>query len=110
PAYLSKWREPLSQPATSPLEVVEALAELMVQVTGPTGFWRHTVPNQWMGCQNDPNTDGCVKLAKARKELDAWDRLFQAMGQLTAATAGPWLNANHARVLEYLDTMVPETP
>ncbi len=110
PAYLQKWREPLSKPATSHVEVIEVLVELMVQVTGPTGFWRNTVPNQWMGCQSDPKAEGCVKLAKAKKDLDAWDRMFQQMGQLTAATAGPWLNANHGRVLEYLDTMVPETP
>ena len=109
-SYLRGWKDKLRVAHPDPADVLDAFAELMVQVTGPTGFWRKTVPMSWLGCGTDPTTDPCQRLDAATPELKKWDTLQAAIGALGKGQASGWLNRHQKRLIEYLDTYVPLEP
>lgn len=103
--YLRQWREKLHAPTVEPLDAVGATLELMAQVDK---FWKITVPNEWLGCRNDPRSEQCVHHAKLIKELRRVDDLRHDMERLDRSGAAlNWLRKNGNRVAVYLDTFVP---
>ena len=108
--YLSAWAPQLRGPAPTEAEVLECLNELMVQVFGPTGFWRKTVPIEWLGCHTDPDSDVCGKAVKAGKALAPYDRLQRAMARVSRPAAKAYLAGHATQIETYLDDVVPLQP
>lgn len=108
--YLRGWKDKLRAPRPESADVLDAFAELMVQVTGPAGFWRKTVPMNWLGCATDPNTDPCQRLAAATADFKRWDQVQAAITGLSRGQATGWMNKHHKQLVEYLDAYVPREP
>jgi hypothetical protein len=107
--YLKEWADELANPPEDPLLLVEAFNELAYAVTGPMGFWRKTVPNQFLGCQADPDTAPCLRLSSAAKEFERWDALQKRLGKLeTTKQARRALRKDGPAMAEYLRDMVPQ--
>lgn len=114
-SYLRAWASALDGPPGSAMEVLEAFGEVAAKVTGPGGFWRTTVPDQWLGCANpgallDDHRLACERLREAEPTLRRWDRLRRRVGRLTHWRAGPFLARRHAELTAYLDAVVPDEP
>lgn len=109
-SYLGAWREAFDGGQPDPTDVLDAWNEVATKVTGPTGFWRQTVPNQWFGCPDDPTVPMCRTLGNLGPELAAWDTLQEEIGALEPGKERAFLAKNADRMLRYLDTYVPETP
>lgn len=107
---LRPWKDRLRAERPEPMDTIEALSDLMIQVTGPTGLWRKTVPAQWYGCAEDPTSDQCQKLMMATRKLEKLDAFQSQVAGVSRGQAGPWLKKNVKRVMEYLDTYVPDEP
>lgn len=108
-SYTHEWRNKLAEAKPEPMDVLEAMAELMFQITGPTGFWRKTVPVQWLGCPTDPTSAPCTKLNAASEEFRIWDQMQAAIAALPREEAGRFLTRNQRRLTDYVDTYVPVT-
>ncbi len=108
-SYTHEWRNKLAEAKPEPMDVLEAMSELMVQVTGPAGFWRKTVPVQWLGCPSDPASTPCTKLSSASEEFRIWDQMQAAIVALPREEAGRFLARNQRRLTDYVDTYVPVT-
>jgi hypothetical protein len=108
--YLRGWKDKLRVARPEPADVLDAFAELMVQVTGPAGFWRKTVPMNWLGCATDPSTDGCQRLAAATADFKRWDQVQATITSLGKGQSSAWVNKHHKQLLEYLDEYVPLEP
>lgn len=108
--FLTNWRDGLGRPPDDELTVLEALGELMVQVTGPAGFWQRTVRSEWFGCLADPAQDQCKKLDAAIAKFGAWERLRKQVGKQSEATAKGFLRAHLQRIESYFDELVPRQP
>jgi len=109
--FLKAWRQSL-EAADMPTagDVVDAFNELALAVTGPTGFWRKTVPNRWLGCDAMAESAPCKKVASLQKELEQWDAIQKQIENLEADQANQFLARNEARITLYLDTYVPAEP
>ena len=105
--FLKTWRSQLREPSAAPSEVLDAFNELAYQITGPTGFWRKTLPQQWLGCSANPDSEACVSVAKVLGELSQWDDIQKRIGGLEASQAKAFLERNAGRMLAYLETYVP---
>lgn len=109
-SMLKNWKSALARPPASAYDVLAAFTELMVQVSGPTGIWRKTMPGEWFGCTANPKQEQCTKLAKATEEFKAWDRFQRAMERQSASSARGWIKRNKRRLLGYIDRYVPAAP
>ncbi len=108
--FLKQWRENLSGDPGSATDIVDAFNELAYAVTGPAGFWRKTVPNQWLGCVENAETEPCKKVTEMQKELGQWDKIQDAISKLAPEKAAAFLSRNSSRMLAYMDTYVPTEP
>lgn len=108
--YLTAWAPQLNEPAPAAGELLECLNELMVQVSGPTGFWRKTVPIEWLGCQVDPGSKVCGQAVKASKALAPYDRLQKSLLRVSRSSAKGFLAAHKKQIEAYLDEVVPLQP
>lgn len=110
--FLRSWRSALEgtdDPAA--MDVLDAFNELAYAITGPGGFWRKTVPQQWLGCGVDAATPpGCEQMTQAERELGRWDAIQKQIGELSPEQAARFLSRNKKRILAYLDTYVPSAP
>jgi uncharacterized protein YceK len=110
PAFVKGWSDRLGGSRPSAADVLDATVEVMVQVTGPTGLWRKTVPQEWFGCRDAPDSAACQRLGEIDKDLRQVDQ-FQA--QIAAAprdSAASWLRRHQEQLTSYLDTYVPTEP
>ncbi|MCO4762057.1 MAG: hypothetical protein KC502_11170 [Myxococcales bacterium] len=107
---LKNWKKALAAPPASAHDVLGAFSELMVQVSGPTGIWRRTVPHEWFGCKAQPKQEQCTKVAKASAEFAPWDRFQRAMERQSPKGARGWLKRNRRRLLAYIERYVPRAP
>ena len=106
--YLREWSDALADPPDDPLQLTEAFNELAFAVTGPTGLWRKTVPNEYFGCKADPETPICQRLQEVAKNLASWDRLQERLSRLSSpAEARRLLKEQGPAMEEYLRTLVP---
>jgi hypothetical protein len=96
------------QPPTS-MDVLEAFNELGYSVTGPGGFWRTTVPNQWMGCRVNGELPACKALSGLEPDLKKWDAFQGKIDGLSPNQANRFLAANHKKMVRYVKTFVPPT-
>ena len=79
----------------------------MVQVTGPTGLWRKTLPQDWFGCKAAADTPACLRLRDLDRELRHADALHAEAAGLSRGQSAGWLKRTEARVVDYLQTYVP---
>jgi hypothetical protein len=105
--FLSSWGQQLRGPAPAEIEVLECLNELLVQVTGPTGFWRKTVPLDWFGCNANADVPQCKHAKAAAKALAPYDRMQQAIGRVSEKGAPAFLKRNAKRIDTLLEDVVP---
>ena len=110
PAFLRGWQGKLEAPVVDPLDTLDAMAELMIQVTGPTGLWRKTMPETWFGCKDTPDSPPCRKVTEMSRDLHKADALHEEVTRVTRSGSGGWLRHNEARLLDYLATYVPAEP
>ncbi len=108
--YLAAWSEKLAGPPASAMDALDAFHELMAQITGPGGFWRKTVPQQWFGCVDAPGSEQCKRLTKANEEMAIWDDYQKRMAGQKGAAAKAWLKSHKPRMLAYCERFVPVTP
>lgn len=109
-SHLRTWKDALATPNPSAREVLDAFNELGYTITGPAGFWRKTVPNQWFGCDTDTNSMVCRTLAtSAAEELKEWDAFQTEISELPDGKEAAFLRKNLKRMMTYLDTWVPRT-
>ena len=109
--YLKSWRDLLDASAPPPAnELVDAFNELALAVTGPTGFWRKTLPARWLGCETETHSEPCRKLGELQPDLAQWDNVQKEIEQLAPERAAHFLARNEARILAYLDMYVPAEP
>lgn len=110
-SFLGPWKKALKAPdAPPPGDVLDAFNELSLAVTGPTGFWRKTVPNQWLGCDATPESAPCKRIAELQAELATWDAVNKQILALDPKKASGFLQRNEARLVGYLETYVPREP
>lgn len=111
-SYLGAWRSELDKDvsAVSPQDVLDAWSELAYGVTGQRGFWRKTVPNEWLGCGNGEATPACEALSQAEPEFADWDRFQERLGTTSEGSARRFLARNGRKMMDYLDRYVPERP
>lgn len=105
--FVRSFADKLQRNAPEPGDVVDALLELTVQVTGPTGLWRKTLPQEWYGCRANPDTPQCKRLDGLVAALKRADALSDEVGRLSRGQSGDWLRRSEARVADYLGTYVP---
>jgi len=106
--YLKEWSDELANPPDDPLQLAEAFNELAYAVTGPTGLWRKTVPNEYFGCKADPESPVCLRLNDVSARLARWDELQTRITRLgNTAEARRLLRENGPAMEEYLRTLVP---
>ena len=110
PAFVRSWRDKLEAPALEPIDVLDALAELMVLATGPTGLWRKTMPQEWFGCRQAPDSAQCKRLTEMETDFRKADALHDEVTRVGRPQAGGWLRRNDDRVINYLETYVPTEP
>lgn len=106
-SYLKAYAGAFDDQPPTPIDVLEAFNELGYTVTGPGGFWRATVPNQWMGCKVNVELPACKALAKLEPELKKWDAFQAKIDGLSPKKASRFLAANQKKMVRYLDTWVP---
>jgi len=110
-SHLRNWKDALADPDPSARDVLDAFNELGYSVTGPGGFWRKTVHDQWLGCVNEPTSGACKTLAAANDGvLKEWDAFQADIGKVGDGQELAFLLKHHKRMNEYLDTWVPESP
>ncbi len=108
PLYLREWSAELADPPDDPLQLAEAFNELAYAVTGPTGLWRKTVPNEMFGCKADPDTPVCQRLVEVATSFARWDRLQERLAKLDNPTEARRVLRQEAPALEeYVRTLVP---
>lgn len=110
PAFVRAWRDRLEVPQPKASDALDALVEVMVQVTGPTGLWRKTMPQEWFGCKDTPDSAACLKLGEIDKDLRKADQLQERVAAAPKSSAGSWLRRHQDELLSYLDTFVPMEP
>jgi hypothetical protein len=106
-SYLKAYSGAFDEQPPTPMDVLEAFNELGYSVTGPGGFWRTTVPNQWMGCQINGELPACKALSALEPDLKKWDTFQSKIDGLSPKQASRFLAANHKKMVRYLDTYVP---
>ncbi len=109
-AFVRTWRDRLEMPQPKAADALDALVELMVQVTGPTGLWRKTMPQEWFGCKDTPDSAACGKLAEIDKDLRTADQLQRQVAAAPRSSAGSWLRRHQEELLGYLDKFAPTEP
>ena len=109
-SYLKSYRDILDEEMPEPIEVLEAFNEVGFAVTGPGGFWRKTVHNQWLGCGMHAESEPCKALADAEGEFQKWDAFQEKIGELSDSRARRFLAKNHKKMKRYLETYVPSRP
>lgn len=110
PSFVRSWRAKLETPAVEPIDVLDALAELMVLATGPTGLWRKTMPQEWFGCRKAPDSAPCKRLTEMETDFRKADSLHDEVTRVGRAQADGWLRRNDDRVINYLEAYVPTEP
>ena len=110
PAFVRAWRDRLEVAHPKPADALDALGEVVVQVTGPTGLWRKTMPQEWFGCKDTPDSAACTKLGEIDKDLRRADHLQEQVAAAPKGTAGSWLRRHQDELLTYLGTYVPTEP
>lgn len=110
PAFVRAWRDKLEAAYVEPIDALDALAEVMVQVTGPTGLWRKTMRQEWFGCDHTPDSSQCRRLGEMEHEFRKADALHGEVSRVSRGASGQWLRHNDDRVQAYLDTYVPLEP
>lgn len=108
-SHLKAWKGTFDETPEA-MEVLDAFNELGFAVTGPAGFWRQTVPNNWLGCQQAGDSAPCKQLAKGSAEFASWDAMQEKIGTLEPREAKRYLARNHKKLAAYLDRYVPESP
>ncbi len=108
--YLAAWSEKLAGPPPSAMDALDAFHELMAQITGPSGFWRKTLPQQWFGCVDAPGSEQCKRLTRANEEMAIWDDYQKRLAGQKGAGAKAWLKSHKPRMLAYCERFVPVTP
>lgn len=106
--YLRKFMAAYDKPDPTAMDTLEAFNELAYQITGPGGFWRKDVPNQWLGCRNQPDSAACGAIETMADDMGRWDGIQEQIVGLDEARAGAFLDQHAGEILTYLDTMVPE--
>ena len=108
-SHLQAFSDSFGSAPADDLEVLNAVNELMVAVTGPGGLWRKTVPTQFFGCENDAESSMCRRLAEENARLSEWDVLQeQLMLVETEKAAARFLKKKGERIRAYIDTFVPQ--
>lgn len=110
PAFVRAWRDRLEVAQPKASDALDALVEVMVQVTGPTGLWRKTMPQEWFGCKDTPDSAACLKLGEIDKDLHRADQLQEQVAGAPKGSAGTWLRRHQDELLSYLGTYVPTEP
>jgi uncharacterized protein YbjQ (UPF0145 family) len=105
--FLKHWADRLVNAPASAQEALDAMNELMAQISGPAGLWRKRVPQEWFGCGDNPKSEQCVKLVAAVDEFGPWERFSEQMLKQKGAGAKTWLKRNKARMLGYMTRYVP---
>lgn len=105
--WLKNWRGAFADGAPSDQDVIDAWGEIAYASTGPAGFWRHKVPNMWLGCAKDKSSASCRALSAASGEFERWDRFQEKLENLRDGQAARFLKKNGAKMLGYLRTFVP---
>lgn len=107
--HLKAWKDALAAgESDSASDVLDAFNELAYTVTGPAGFWRKTLPTQWLGCAANADTDACVALAAAGPDLAKWDAFQAKISTLgSERAAARFLKKNEKRIATYIATYVP---
>ena len=108
-SYLKTWKDAFGDDGSAN-DVVDAFNELAFAVTGPTGFWRDTLPKKWLGCENNKDSEPCMQLGKALPELEKWDSIQKKLSNMTEKKAAKFLNRNRTRMLTYFEHYVPQDP
>lgn len=109
--YLKTWKDAFADPDPSARDVLDAFNELGFAITGPGGFWRKTVPDQWFGCGAEPGTPPCKALQAASEgELKTWDGFQSEIAKLPDGQELAFITKHHKRMLGYIDTWVPDAP
>jgi len=106
-SYLKAYSGAFDEQAPQPMDVLEAFNELAYSVTGPGGFWRTTVPNQWMGCQVNAELPACAALTGLEPDLKQWDSFQSKIDGLSPSKASRFLATNQKKIVRYLKTYVP---
>lgn len=109
-SYLRTWSQALSETGASATDAVDAFNELAFAVTGPTGFWRDTLPKKWLGCENDPESAPCAQLTSKLPDLKQWDKIQAKLGKMSETRARRFLGRNEVRVMAYFEHYVPDQP
>lgn len=110
PAFIKGWSDRLGGSRPSAADVLDATVEVMVQVTGPTGLWRKTVPQEWFGCRDAPDSAACQRLGEIDKDLRQVDQLQAQIAAAPRDSAASWLRRHQEQLTTYLDTYVPTEP
>ncbi len=107
--HLKAWREALtSSESPTALDVLDAYNEMAYAVTGVAGFWRKTLPSQWLGCTANADTEACVALDKSAAELTMWDGFQKKIERIsTERAAVRFLKRNEKQMTAYLNQYVP---
>jgi hypothetical protein len=108
PVFLKAFGDTLREPPEDPFLLANTFNELAYQVTGRTGIWRKTLPNDYFGCPADPDVPICVRLRDLEAQFTRWDRLQERIGQLDdERQARAFLRENAPALQEYIKTLVP---
>jgi hypothetical protein len=106
-SWLRTWKGPLQAPGADAMTVVEALTDLAVQVTGPTGLWRQTLPTNWLGCPNQPDLPACKQIRAASGQFADLDALQSELARVRPGDAADFLSSRQAYLLQWMADWVP---
>jgi hypothetical protein len=109
PVFLKAYGDALREPPDDPILLATAFNELAYQVTGRSGIWRKTLPDDFFGCPANPENPVCGKLKDLDEKFVRWDKLQERISMLEDDRhARLLLRENASMIQEYLRTMVPE--
>lgn len=108
--FLSAFDDVLREPPNDPVLLATAFNELAYQVTGRSGIWRKTLPNDVFGCPQNPELPVCGRLKDLDAQFSQWDELQSRLASVEdERQARQILRESAPMIREYLRTLVPAT-